>query len=217
MTRENTPVVMWVQTFRHLCLFVLVWMTMAAHSEVLPEAVDASARVDWFQSAASQNRVAIVWRNERAGLMDGSGRLLTPMRYQHIERMDSNGSADLWFHASLPVDADGLQRVGVLDERGRVVIEPAWRSVEMVLGRTSVPQNAPEDRQRLKPIAFEVRQSSRVGFMSLQGQIAIEPKFDAARQLRDDEPWMLLRQGDDVALCLVLTGECPVPLGAKGV
>lgn len=217
MTRENTPVVMWVQTFRHLCLFVLVWMTMAAHSEVLPEAVDASARVDWFQSAASQNRVAIVWRNERAGLMDGSGRLLTPMRYQHIERMDSNGSADLWFHASLPVDADGLQRVGVLDERGRVVIEPAWRSVEMVLGRTSVPQNAPEDRQRLKPIAFEVRQSSRVGFMSLQGQITIEPKFDAARQLRDDEPWMLLRQGDDVALCHVLTGECPVPLGAKGV
>ena len=217
MILENPPVFTLGQIFRHLCLLILVLMTMAAQSEVLPDPVDESTRVDWFQSAASQERIAIVWRNERAGLMAGSGRFLTPMRYQHIERMGSNGSPDLWFHASLPVDADGRQRVGVLDERGRVVIEPAWRSVAVVLGRDSASKTDPEDRQRLKPIAFEVRQSSRVGFMSLQGQITIAPKFDAARQLRDDEPWMLLRQGDDVALCHALTGECPVPLGAKGL
>lgn len=199
--------------------FVAVWLLLLtagpADATGLPEVTDPPARIEWFQSPAGKGRTAIIWRSERAGLMDESGQLLTPMRYRHIERMNHAASDPLLFRATLPSNAQGHGLVGVLDAEGRALIEPAWDNVALLTG----PPSASIGRHEGEPeaLAFEVRKKRRVGFASLNGQITLPPDFDDARQLDAAEAWVLLRQGNAVALCHAASGQCPAPLGTRGI
>lgn len=217
------------QWFVHrLVGFALLTLLTQAHAEIEREWRDAGLQITTdqavqrasdgqlivpagrYESIRPQGPVALVGRQDRFGLIDTQGRPLTPLSYSHIERIWRRGT-HAWFAVTVEGPGGNL-RDGVMDETGRMLVEPAWEAISLM--KPLEDEEAASGEPPAQAL-FRVQRGGRIGVVNLAGRITIAPLFARLIQLDDKGTMVLLEHGRQQALCDAATGECPFALGQQ--
>lgn len=160
-----------------------------------------------FDSILPAGRAAIVRKNDRYGLIDQRGKLLTEMRYLKA-RVITPYATTKDEHARIAVEeARPVGKLsGVLDEQGKTVISVAWEEIEYQTYRqvAESPQKKGKDGEY-----YLVTKNGKIGSLDAEGREIFPPRFDAAY---DFSSVYLVHQGKLSGLCLMHLGNCPIPV-----
>ena len=163
-----------------------------------------------YESIRPKGPAAMVSRQGRYGLINTNGQAVTPLIYSEMSHIWRRG-AHAWFAVTIETP-NGQLRGGIIDETGRTLVEPVWDAITMLSpsDEEDEPSGAPPTQA-----VFRVRRDNLYGAVNLTGRITIRPQFTAVISLGQGDTMVLLRKGDQTALCDAATGDCPIALGAQ--
>jgi hypothetical protein len=156
-----------------------------------------------FDSIRPAGRAAIVRRNNRYGLIDQSGKLLTDLRYVTAREITHHDE-----HARIAVEEalPAGKLSGVLDEAGKIVVPVVWQQIEYKTYR----QAAANGQTRGKDGEYYlVSKGGKTGSLDAEGRKIFLPIFDA---VFDFDSAHLVHQGKLSGLCEMQRGTCPIPV-----
>jgi WG containing repeat len=147
-----------------------------------------------FDAISPAGKAAIVRHDGCYGLINAAGEALTSVCYM-----------GLWPNNNELITArvahGGKQYTGIMDDQGKVVVEPQWDYVE----RNTIRREGKE------PVTYYVvSRDDKWGSVDAAGKEIFPPRFDDAQKLSHDDPVYYVSKGKLNGLCDFSLGTCPI-------